>query len=143
MVPLEIFPPFIREIHCTRMCGRSRFVNHALRTHSCYPKGRILLVVHTRSLLVASGGQCSDNGSAFQAAELQGVICVPLSVLVMTVVYQFGGKVRPKKVDRVIRSEKGKDLNIIKGFEFRFQNILAENMEQWCCSNTRSVNKVK
>jgi len=43
----------------------------------------------------------------------------------MTVVYQFGGKVEPKNVDKVIRREKGKDLYIIKGFKFRFQNILA------------------
>jgi hypothetical protein len=42
----------------------------------------------------------------------------------MTVLYHFGGKVEAKKVDKVIRSEKGKDLNIIKGFKFRFQNIL-------------------
>jgi hypothetical protein len=54
-------------------------------------------------------------------------------------VYQFGGKVEPKKVDKVIRSEEGKDLNISKGFKFRFQNILAENMERWCCTN-KNVN---
>jgi hypothetical protein len=92
-------------------------------------------VVQIRSLLVASGGQCSDNVSALQAAELQGVTCVPLSVLDMTVVYQFGGKVGPKKVDKVIRIKKGKDLNIIKGFKFRFRNILADNMKRWRCSN--------
>jgi len=57
----------------------------------------------------------------------------------MTVVFKFEGKVKPKKVDKVIRSEKGKDLNIIKGFNFRFQNILAENIEQWCYSN-KNVN---
>jgi hypothetical protein len=54
-------------------------------------------------------------------------------------VYQFGGKVEPKKVDKVIRSEKGKHLNINKSFKFRFQNILAENMERLCCGN-KNVN---
>jgi len=98
-------------------------VTHALRNPSCRPKGRILLVVHTRGLLVASSGQCSNNGSvevALQAAEHQCIKCVLLSVLDMTVMYQFGGKVEPKRVDKVIRNEKGKDLNISKGFKFRF-----------------------
>jgi hypothetical protein len=57
----------------------------------------------------------------------------------MTVVYQFGGKVELKKVDKVLRSEKGKDLNIIKGFQFRFQNILVENTERWRCTD-KNVN---
>jgi hypothetical protein len=63
--------------------------------------------------------------TALQAAEHPGILRAPLSVLDVTVVYQFGGKVEPKNVGKVIRKEKRKDLNIIKGFKFRFQNILA------------------
>ena len=37
----------------------------------------------------------------------------------------------PAKVNKVISSEKGKDLVVIKGFTVRFQKILADNMEQW------------
>jgi hypothetical protein len=36
----------------------------------------------------------------------------------------------PAKVNKVISSEKGKDL-VIKGFKVRFQKILADNMERW------------
>ena len=45
----------------------------------------------------------------------------------------------PVKVAKVIRSEKGKDLLLIKGFKSRFQEILADNMERWCCT----INKCK
>ena len=37
----------------------------------------------------------------------------------------------PAKVNKVISSEKEKDLVVIKGFTVRFQKILADNMEQW------------
>jgi len=37
----------------------------------------------------------------------------------------------------VIRSEKGKDLLVIKGFKFRFQKMLADNMERWRCTNKK------
>ena len=43
----------------------------------------------------------------------------------------------PVTVDKVIRSEKGNDLLVIKGFKFRFQKSLAENMERWCCTNKK------
>jgi hypothetical protein len=38
----------------------------------------------------------------------------------------------PVKGAKVIRSEKGKDLLVIMGFRFSFQQILAGNMEGWC-----------
>jgi hypothetical protein len=44
---------------------------------------------------------------------------------------------KPVKVDKVIRSDKGNHLLVIKGFKFRFQKILAENMERWCCTNNK------
>jgi hypothetical protein len=40
-----------------------------------------------------------------------------------------GVKMEPVKVAKVIRSEKGKDLLVIKGFRFHFQKLLAGNME--------------
>ena len=45
-----------------------------------------------------------------------------------------GVKMEPVKIAKVIRSEKGKDLLVIKGFKFRFQKILADNMERLCCT---------
>jgi FLYWCH zinc finger domain. len=43
----------------------------------------------------------------------------------------------PVKVGKVIRSENGKDRLVIKGFRFRFQKILADNMKRWCCTNKK------
>jgi hypothetical protein len=40
-----------------------------------------------------------------------------------------GVNVEPVKVEQMICSENGKNLLVIKGFKFRFQKILAENME--------------
>jgi hypothetical protein len=40
------------------------------------------------------------------------------------------GSFQPVKDNEVICSEKGKELLVIKGFKFRFQTILAENMER-------------
>ena len=50
-----------------------------------------------------------------------------------------GVKMEPVKVAKVIRSEKEKDLLLIKGFKSRFQEILADNMERWYCT----INKCK
>jgi len=41
----------------------------------------------------------------------------------------------PVKVGKVICSEKGKDLLVIKGFKFRFQKNLADSMERWCTND--------
>ena len=43
----------------------------------------------------------------------------------------------PVKVTKVIRSEKGKDLIVVKGFKFRFQKIRADSLERWCCTNKK------
>jgi hypothetical protein len=43
----------------------------------------------------------------------------------------------PVAVAKEIRSEKGKDILAIKGSKFRFQKILADNMERWCCGNKK------
>ena len=45
-----------------------------------------------------------------------------------------GVKMEPVKVAKMIRSEKGKDLLVIKSFRFRFQKNLAGNMEWRCCT---------
>jgi hypothetical protein len=42
------------------------------------------------------------------------------------------------KIDKVIRIEKAKDLLVMNGLKFRFQKILAENMERWCCTDKKS-----
>lgn len=50
---------------------------------------------------------------------------------VITVVSHAAGvKIEPVKVNKAIRSGKGKDL-VIKGFKFRFQKNLADNTERW------------
>ena len=61
------------------------------------------------TVLVASHGQFS------------GITVVP---------HAAGVKMEPAKVDKVIRSEKGKYLLVIKGFKSRFQKILADKMER-------------
>ena len=44
-------------------------------------------------------------------------------------------KMEAVEVANLVRSEKGKDVLVFKGFEFRFQNkILADRMERWFCS---------
>jgi len=43
-------------------------------------------------------------------------------VLDVTIVYQFGGKVEPKNVDKVIRSEKGASSSVSKIFLLRTWN---------------------
>jgi len=43
----------------------------------------------------------------------------------------------PVKVANVIHSEKGKELLVIKGFKFRFQKMLADKMERWCCTDRK------
>jgi hypothetical protein len=50
-----------------------------------------------------------------------------------------GVKMEPVKVDKVISSEEGKDLLVIKGFKFRFQKKknIADSMERWCCTNNK------
>jgi hypothetical protein len=53
------------------------------------------------------------------------------------VCHAAGVKMEPVKVDKVIQSEKGKDLIVIKGFKFRFQTILADRTERWCCTNKK------
>jgi len=52
--------------------------------------------------------------------------CVPI------VSHAAGVKMEPVNVGKVIRSERGKDLLVIKGFKFRFQKIFADNVERWC-----------
>jgi len=54
---------------------------------------------------------------------------------VPVVSHAAGVKMEPVKVAKVIRSEKGKDLLVVKGFKLRFQNILVDKMERWCCTN--------
>jgi len=39
-----------------------------------------------------------------------------------------------KKDAKARHGEKGKDLLVIKGFKSRFQKILADSKEQWCCT---------
>ena len=40
------------------------------------------------------------------------------------------------KVAKVISSKKGKYL-VIQDFKFRFQKILADNKERWCCTDKK------
>ena len=61
--------------------------------------------------------------------HFSGITCVPV------LSHAAGVKMEPVKVAKVIRSEKGKDLLVTKGFKFRFQKILADNMERGCCTN--------
>jgi hypothetical protein len=49
----------------------------------------------------------------------------------------------PVKVDKVISSEKGKDLFVITGFNIRFQKIPVENMERWFCRNKKCICPIK
>jgi hypothetical protein len=49
----------------------------------------------------------------------------------------------PVKVAKVIHSEKGKDLLVIKGFKFCFQTFLADSMERWCCTNRKCKYYIK
>jgi hypothetical protein len=87
-----------------------------------------------RGLLVASRCHFSDNGCvsvASRAAEGQSISASRGKFSVITVVSHAAGvKMEPVKVNKVIRSEKGKDLVVIKGFRFRFQKILADNTER-------------
>jgi hypothetical protein len=53
------------------------------------------------------------------------------------VCHAAGVKMETVKADTVTRSEKGKDLLVIKGFKFRFQKILADKMERWCCTTKK------
>ena len=53
---------------------------------------------------------------------------------VPVVSHAAGVKMESVKVAKVIRSEKGKDLLVIKDFKFRFQKILPGSMERWCCT---------
>jgi len=48
-----------------------------------------------------------------------------------------GVKMEAVKVVKVMRSEKGKDVLVIKSFKFRFQKILAYEMERWFCTNEK------
>jgi hypothetical protein len=50
-----------------------------------------------------------------------------------------GVKIELVKVAEVKPSEKWKDLHVIKSFQFRFQKILADNMERSCCTK-KNVN---
>jgi hypothetical protein len=43
----------------------------------------------------------------------------------------------PVKVAKVIHSEKSKDFLVVKGLKFRFQKLLAANMERWCCTKEK------
>jgi hypothetical protein len=52
-------------------------------------------------------------------------------------------KMEPVRADQAIRSEKGKDLIAIKAFKFRFQKIIADSMERWCCTNEKCKCYVK
>jgi hypothetical protein len=62
----------------------------------------------------------------------------------ITVVSHVAGvKMEPVQVAKVIRSEKGKYLLVIKGFKFRFKKILADNMERWCCTVKRCKYYIK
>jgi hypothetical protein len=49
----------------------------------------------------------------------------------------------PVRVDQTTRSENGKDLIATKGFKFRFQKIMADSMERWCCTNEKCKCYVK
>jgi hypothetical protein len=49
----------------------------------------------------------------------------------------------PVKVDKVIRSGKGKDLLVITGFKNRFQKIPVENKERWFCRNKKCICCIK
>jgi len=49
----------------------------------------------------------------------------------------------PVKVAKAICSEKGKDLLVIKSLKFRFQKMLADNMERWCCADKKCKCYVK
>jgi hypothetical protein len=53
------------------------------------------------------------------------------------VYHGVGVKMEPVKVSKAISSEKGKDLLVIKGFKFRFQTILVDSIERWCCTNKK------
>ena len=57
--------------------------------------------------------------------------CVPV------VYHGVGVKMEPVTVDKVISSERGKDLLVINGYNFRFQKILADSMERWCCTDNK------
>jgi hypothetical protein len=52
-------------------------------------------------------------------------------------------KIKPVKVAKVISSEKGKNLIVIKGFKFRFQKIIADSIERWRCTNKKRKCKIK
>ena len=41
------------------------------------------------------------------------------------------------KVAKALRSEKGKDFFVIKGYNFRLHKTLADNLERWCCTNNK------
>ena len=88
-----------------------------------------------RGLLVASPGHFSDNGCvsvASRAAEGHSTIAFRGKFSVMTVVFHAAGvKMEPVKVNKVIRSKKGKYIVVSKGSKFRFQKILADNLQRW------------
>jgi hypothetical protein len=59
------------------------------------------------------------------------------STCVAVVPHAAAVKMEPVRVDQAIRSENGKDLLVINGFKFRFQEVAAESMKRWCCTNER------
>ena len=53
-----------------------------------------------------------------------------LLYLLTVVSHAIGVTMGPVEVNKVIRSENGKDIVVTKGFKFRFQKILAYNVER-------------
>jgi hypothetical protein len=68
--------------------------------------------------------------------ELRPTVTFKINICVAVASHAAGVKIEPAKVGQVICIEKAKDL-VIKGFKFRFQKILADNMERWCSTNTK------